>query len=762
MSQLLTCPLCQFSKEVPTEKLPRQQATVTCPKCRQRFIYAPPPYSAQTPAEAIAKDPPPPITRAEESKVLPSQAKATPAPAVTSTSRSWISMDLNNLTAKQKSAVTAFILIVLCLVGMRLWADSKTRGIPFPNMIASKADQVAITWGESILVFDQSGKNVAEIAMPRDTEIVHLTYDSDGNLWLGDHRTKQIFRLQSGKWVPVVNGAGTIRGTFKFVQYPPTGEIFVTDTTNHRILAYSATGQLLHTFAKQGKGEGALMFPNEILLLNGDLLVVNTNAGRIDLFSREGQFIRTFRKTENDGRYRFPTLMTWLDGGWFAYLLTADLKRAKAIVCDSEGKQKGEFTTPEPLREVGDIAFVNGKAIITDIGNRQIYTFDATSLSYLGPFSQELADRATNENRQESRFMAIGRGSLFVLLVICIWAGIAFYRSQRQNENDAVKAAVASIPDDPAILWGVPTDKRQLVPIVICMITAMVIRITVHHQKIGNPYLAVGLIIFMLALLIVLIRSLMASGFASVARIERLQKLWQAARPKLASTLVAGEEVIGCTTVRTSRWVKKCALLVLTDRRLSIAPVGLESLPGSVSKIDSLPYASIVKMQIAQTRLSSGWASRMLKTEEFELSVDQLGGGESAIFMGYNREILEKVQGTIEAQQKTAVAVTMAGADKRPALRQPVAANWKPAFLSAIFPGLGQFHNRQIFKGSLLAAIFTFEVYAFTGPAIKLLDHSAEMRQRDIPILVMLCISLILTWVLAVSDAWRTAKYPKS
>ena len=757
MSQLLTCPFCKFSKHVPIEKLPRQQVTVTCPKCRQRFIYDPPSSPVQT--AVIGNDAPPPTIQAVRRETAPPHAKATPVPAVLTKSRSWASIDLKDLNGKHKAVVAGFIFAVFCLVGLRLWADGKARDVPFPNMIASKADQLAITWGESILVHDRSGKRMATIDMPPDTEIAHLTYDGEGNLWLGDHRTKQIFRLQSGQWVPVVNGAGTIRGTFKFVQYPPTGEIFVTDTTNHRILVYSAKGKFLHSFAKEGRGDGEFMFPNEIVLRDSDLLIVNTNAGRIDLFSRDGQFLRTLVKSVKDGRYQFPTLMTWLDGGRFAYLLTVDLNKAKVIVCDSEGNRQGEFITPLPLREVGNITFANGKAIITDIGNRQIYTFDPTSLSYSGPFSQELVDRAAHENMHESRFKNIGRGALIVLLVMCIGVGIAFYRSQRRNVVEAAKGTAASVPDDPAILWGVPADKRQLVPIMVCLVTTIVIKAGVHTQKISNPTMIIVLLILMLALFVVMIRSIMASGLVNGALIERLRQVWQAAWPKIAAILVAGEEVIGCTTVRTSRWVRKGALLVLTDRRLLVGHVGLELLPGSITQIESIPYTTMARLQLAHTRLSSGWASRLLKTEEFELTVEQQTGGKSLIFIGQNKEILEKVKSTIEAQLlKTIEAATMHDAGIKPAPKEPVGPAWKPAFLSAIYPGLGQFHNRQIFKGSILAVMFTVEAYVLTGPALKLVDHSAELRQQDMPILVMLCISIMMTWVLAVSDAWRTAK----
>lgn len=33
----ITCPFCNFSKEIPKERIPHDNAQVTCPKCKQKF-----------------------------------------------------------------------------------------------------------------------------------------------------------------------------------------------------------------------------------------------------------------------------------------------------------------------------------------------------------------------------------------------------------------------------------------------------------------------------------------------------------------------------------------------------------------------------------------------------------------------------------------------------------------------------------------------------------------------------------------------------
>lgn len=759
MSEIITCPFCQFRKEVPSDKLPRQNASVSCPNCRQRFSFTPAGNTATKDGSNIDQ---PSMQSATQPPGITLQSSGHPVVAVPdmpirSKTEPWTNLDIRNLTRKQSSAVGALVLIVLCLVGVRLWADAQARSVPFPNMIATKADEVAVTWGEQILVYDKAGKNVSNFPMPKDAVPAHLSYDSEGNLWLGDYLTKQIFRRQGGQWQKVINGAGTIRGTFKFVQFSPTGEVFVTDTTNHRILTYSATGQFLRAFAKEGREQGEVLFPNEILLFNDDLLVTNTNAGRLDLFSQDGKFIRTFKNTEKDGLYQFPTLMTWLDGGWFAYLQTVDLSKAKAIVCDSEGKRIGEFRPPNPLSDVGDIAFIGGKAIISDISDRQVYTFDAANFDYLGPLNLELVDRGISANDKESAYQAMATASLYGLLALCIAGGFVLYRVQRRQSTIAPATAGKNLPVNQAVLWGVPTDTRQLVPMAITFVVVLLLKFKAADFNAGNPYMTAGSIVVMLAAVIICIRSLMASGLGNMARLERLQQLLRKAWPKLATTLLEGEDIIGCTVVRHSKFNKKPTLLIITDRRLLMARFEWKMLKEHLGELRYLPFAQIAKMQITASSLSSGWASRMLKAEEFELLVLQADRKPSS-FISFNRDILEKVKGAFEQQQKSTIAATMAEVAKRPAEDVVVATSWRAALLSALYPGLGQFHNRQLIKGSILAVMFTLELLFLTGPAIKIMERSAELRKIDIPFLVAGCLFITMTWVISITDAWRAVK----
>ncbi len=60
----ITCPFCQFSKRVPSEKIPDGVKWVTCPRCRQRFEF----NKKEAEAAADVPTPPPPIPYYSEEK----------------------------------------------------------------------------------------------------------------------------------------------------------------------------------------------------------------------------------------------------------------------------------------------------------------------------------------------------------------------------------------------------------------------------------------------------------------------------------------------------------------------------------------------------------------------------------------------------------------------------------------------------------------------------------------------------------------------
>jgi drug/metabolite transporter (DMT)-like permease len=85
---------------------------------------------------------------------------------------------------------------------------------------------------------------------------------------------------------------------------------------------------------------------------------------------------------------------------------------------------------------------------------------------------------------------------------------------------------------------------------------------------------------------------------------------------------------------------------------------------------------------------------------------------------------------------------------------------WIAAFLSAVFPGLGQLYNRQWLKGGAIIAITIFLLGSVIGslpePAhlIQIAERGEAIEGLDVLILVLLgCLGVA---IYSLVDAWRT------
>jgi hypothetical protein len=75
----------------------------------------------------------------------------------------------------------------------------------------------------------------------------------------------------------------------------------------------------------------------------------------------------------------------------------------------------------------------------------------------------------------------------------------------------------------------------------------------------------------------------------------------------------------------------------------------------------------------------------------------------------------------------------------------------KAAKLSVAFPGLGQFHNKQYFKGTIVISIFSFAVSLLLLLALK------PASQLSPSLFVILAVLPAVVWAVAIFDAYHTA-----
>jgi NHL repeat-containing protein/6-bladed beta-propeller protein len=159
-----------------------------------------------------------------------------------------------------------------------------------------------------IFQFDTSGKLLKSFGAGLFVSPHKLTVDKDGNLWVADNGSHQVFKLSSadGKVLLTLGQKGVAGpGVDQFdapteVAVADNGDIFVGDghtgggtaVGNARIMKFSKDGRFLKTWGKKGMGPGEFDVIHTVALdSRGRLFVGDRQNNRIQIFDADGKFI---------------------------------------------------------------------------------------------------------------------------------------------------------------------------------------------------------------------------------------------------------------------------------------------------------------------------------------------------------------------------------------------------------------------------------------------------------------------------------------
>lgn len=738
----ITCPKCGLSKDVPADIIPSTAAQATCSKCNHWFPV--PSGSLQTAAAPNS------AATQREKAVSPAPSQS---PALKVDKTSIRDMPIQQGGNRAKSLLIFFLLLVVVLVGIRLWAEGKKREVPFPNFIATSTRGVAVSWGEDVILLDHAGKVNGRQKLPKGTMLTQLLYVGD-ELWHADHTSNSVRRLRNGSWETVISGGDRFRGAFKCAVDQKSGEIFVTDSSSHIIHQFMTDGRYVRSFGREGKGPGELKFPNSILFdRDGNLIVVNTNCFSIDLFSRQGEFLKTIAQVRGIGLYRYPTLMTRV-GNRFAFLHTIDLRQAKAMLYGEDGQAIGELTTPTQIEEAGDIAAISGDILVSDQKERKVYRFSSDTLDYLGPFSTDLEALGMAEANTQRRYQLLSNLALVIMLVATVPLLFFYLRFRRQEQKKMASTdSSAMIPS--SAIWASPYNRQKLQVAVLIMLASLGI-FAVSFLLIAKLHILLGMLCYLVHAALAWYGYLylsIASGYPNPSREENLQRLVKTAFLKTASVLTPGERVEVCTAAWLQPTRKQAALLLFTNRRVLVCDFTVNN-----AGIRQFDYGSLAAGTIKTLKPS------LFQTfTYFGLSLATDPGAASTLSL-YNcdQTLLSRIKQYLETRGTTGETVDDAvlcdtcyqplqGAHcTRCPERKP---NRTPVYLSLMFPGLGQFYNRELWNGTIHSAVFSIGILSMTIPVIKIMNHSAETGSDGYNWLLQNCGWMMFMYVTSAVDA---------
>ena len=199
-----------------------------------------------------------------------------------------------------------------------------------------------------------------------------VTCGSDGMFYAANHNTKEIL---------VINRVGQIARRFKHgcgyvngITFSKSGNIFISDCSNHVIKIYTPTGQLVRQCGGQGSEQGQLSDPTGVAVNEeGHLLLADRGNHRISVFTENGQFLRCFgSRGSGAGSFTFPWQLCISPDG-LVYI--TDYSNHCIKVHDQDGRYIRQFGEDIVKSPTGIAVTSDGHIIVASCSSNKISIF---------------------------------------------------------------------------------------------------------------------------------------------------------------------------------------------------------------------------------------------------------------------------------------------------------------------------------------------------------------------------------------------------
>jgi DNA-binding beta-propeller fold protein YncE/ABC-type Fe3+ transport system permease subunit len=233
---------------------------------------------------------------------------------------------------------------------------------------------------------DRNGKWLNEWRMPtwQKGKPVGVSVGPDGNVYIADtHYYRVMVYTPEGEFVREWGAEGTGPGQFTYptdVAFDPAGNIYVSEYgDNDRIQVFDRTGKYLREFGSFGDGDGQFMRPQSIVIDNDLIYVTDSSNHRIVVFRTDGAFVKNLcSRGSRLGELRFPYGLDEDDDG---HLLVCEFGNNRIQMIDKEtgkgikswgvaGRQEGQLAYPWAIAVDGE------RAVIVDSGNNRLQVVD--------------------------------------------------------------------------------------------------------------------------------------------------------------------------------------------------------------------------------------------------------------------------------------------------------------------------------------------------------------------------------------------------
>ncbi|MBI4890651.1 MAG: hypothetical protein HY821_08490 [Acidobacteria bacterium] len=268
----------------------------------------------------------------------------------------------------------------------------RTRTLIRPFTLASDAHgrlAVVDPAGSAVHLYDPKTnkyRNLAGASKERFRSPIGADWDALGNLYVSDSELGKIFVFnRDGRFTRFI---GALRGGEGYFKRPTglavdrsSGHIYLTDTLRHQVLVLDERGEVLKEWGQRGEGAGEFNYPTAVAIATDRVFVLDSMNFRVQAFTPEGRFLQSFGKPVNEpgGLFRPKGLAVDSDRQ-LVYVVDAMFELVQAFNYQGDlqfafghtGSGAGEFRLPAGICLQGD-----GKLLVADTYNGRIQVFQA-------------------------------------------------------------------------------------------------------------------------------------------------------------------------------------------------------------------------------------------------------------------------------------------------------------------------------------------------------------------------------------------------
>lgn len=181
---------------------------------------------------------------------------------------------------------------------------------------------------------------------------------------------------------------------------PDSGDLFVADTHEHRILRYTADGLFVGSFGEYGTGDGQFLYPTDIAFGSNGLLYVSEYGGndRIQVFDRDGVFQFRFLAFGNaidevsrpQGlAFDRGTETLWIADSCNHRIVLTDENGQRVDIIGAPGTGPGQLSYPYDI-----VLQPDGSVLVAEYGNNRVQHLarDGTCLGLYGVVGRDEGD----------------------------------------------------------------------------------------------------------------------------------------------------------------------------------------------------------------------------------------------------------------------------------------------------------------------------------------------------------------------------------